>query len=72
MGADKSSIKISTNGVDFVKFKDIDFIQEVQENRMKKLEIYGRLNLNTFAGKTSLQVFIDDYGFQEDTSKYDF
>ena len=72
MGADKSSIKISTNGVDFVKFKDTDFIQEVQENRMKKLEIYGRLNLNTFAGKTSLQVFIDDYGFQEDTSKYDF
>ena len=72
MGADKSSIKISTNGVDFVKFKDTDFIQEVQKNRMKKLEIYGRLNLNTFAGKTSLQVFIDDYGFQEDTSKYDF
>ena len=72
MGADKSSIKISTNGVDFVKFKDVDFIQDVQENRMKKLEIYGRLNLNTFAGKTSLQVFIDDYGFQEDTSKYDF
>jgi hypothetical protein len=72
MGADKSSIKITSNGVDFVKFKDTDFIQEVQENRTKSIEVYGRLNLNEWAGKKSLQVFIDDYSFQEDNTKYDF
>lgn len=72
MGADKSSIKITSNGVDFVKFKDTDFIQEVQENRTKNIEVYGRLNLNEWAGKKSLQVFIDDYSFQEDNTKYDF
>lgn len=72
MGSDKSSIKITSNGVDFVKFKDTDFIQEIQENRMKKIEVYGRLNLNEWAGRKSLQIFIDDYSFQEDNSKYDF
>ena len=72
MGTDKSSIKISYNGIDYVKFKDIDFIQEVMSNRMKKLTVYGRANLNEWMGKKSVQVFIDDYELMEDTSKYDF
>ena len=72
MGADKSSIKISYNDIDYVKFKDTDFIQEVMNNRMKKLTIYGRANLNEWMGKQSVQVFIDDYELVEDTSKYDF
>ena len=72
MGADKSSIKISYNGIDYVKFKDTDFIQEVMSNRMKKLTVYGRANLNEWMGKKSVQVFIDDYELVEDTSKYDF
>lgn len=72
MGADKSSIKISYNGVDYIKFKDLDFIQEIQENRTKNLTIYGRLNLNCFAGRTSLQVFIDDFEFEKEQNKYDF
>lgn len=72
MGADKSSIKISEGGIDFVKFKDTDFIDEVQNNRQKKLIVYGRLNLNEWAGRKSLQVFIDDYELKDDSSKYDF
>ena len=72
MGADKSSIKISYNGIDYVKFKDTDFIQEVMNNRMKKLTVYGRANLNEWMGKKSVQIFIDDYELVEDTSKYDF
>lgn len=72
MGADRSSIKISYNGIDYVKFKDTDFIEEVMNNRMKKLTIYGRANLNEWMGKKSVQVFIDDYELVEDTSKYEF
>ena len=72
MGADKSSIKISENGIDYVKFKDFDFIDEVQNNRQKKLTVYGRLNLNEWAGRKSLQCFIDDYELKEVNSKYDF
>ena len=72
MGSDKSSIKISYNGIDYVKFKDVDFIEEIQNNRLKKIDVLARLNLNTFAGRTSVQCFIDDYDFVDDTNKYDF
>lgn len=73
MGTDKSSIKISFNNVDYVKFKDLDFIEEVMNNRQKKITIKGRFNLNNWQGHKSLQVFIEDYDFQEeDNSRFDF
>ena len=72
MGASKDSMKISYNGIDYVKFKDTDFVEEIQNNRAKKLTVYGRANLNEWMGKQSVQVFITDYELVEDTSKYDF
>ena len=72
MGTNKDSIKISFNGIDYIKFKDIDFIEKVTANRTKSLTIYGRANLNSYAGKTNIQMFIDDYEFIVDSSKYEF
>ena len=72
MGANKDSMKISYKGIDYVRFKDEDFVEEVLNNRTKKLTVYGRANLNVFNGKTSIQVFIDDYELVEDNSKYEF
>lgn len=75
MGANKDSMKINFNNIDYVRFKDATFTEEVFSNRMKTLTVYGRVNLNTFAGRTATQVFIDDYDFddaQEDPHKYDF
>lgn len=74
MGTNKDSIKISYNGIDYVKFKDEDFIENVMNNRTKILTVYGRANLNTFNGKTSVQCFIDDYEFEEKSNedKYAF
>ena len=75
MGANKDSMKISFNGIDYVRFKDATFTEEVFSNRMKTLTVYGRINLNTFAGRTTTQVFIDDYDLddaKEDPHKYDF
>ena len=72
MGTNKDSVKISYNGIDYVKFKDTDFIEEVMNDRMKKLTVYGRANLNDWMGKKSVQVFITDYELVEDNSKYDF
>ena len=72
MGTNKDSIKISYNGIDYVKFKDLKFIEDLMNNRTKKLTVYGRANLNEWMGKKSVQVFIDDYELVEDTSKYDF
>lgn len=72
MGTNKDSIKISYNGIDYVKFKDTTFIEEVMNNRTKKLIVYGRANLNVWMGKKSVQIFITDYELVEDSSKYDF
>lgn len=72
MGTNKDSMKISCNGVDYVRFKDMDFVDAVMNNRTDKLTVYGRANLNTFAGRTSIQVFIDDYELLKDENKYDF
>lgn len=72
MGANKDSMKISYNGIDYVRFKDDNFVEEIMNNRTKKLTVYGRANLNEWMGKKSVQVFITDYELVEDSSKYDF
>lgn len=75
MGANKDSMKINFNNIDYVRFKDATFTEKVFSNRMKTLIVYGRVNLNTFAGRTTTQVFIDDYDLEdepEDPHKYDF
>ena len=72
MGTNKDSMKISYNGIDYVKFKDEDFVDAIMNNRTKKLTVYGRANLNEWMGKQSVQIFISDYELIEDTSKYDF
>ena len=72
MGANKDSIKISYNNIDYIRFKDPEFIEAVQNNRLKRLNIYGKMNINNYMGRTSLQVFCNDYELVEDESKYDF
>lgn len=72
MGANKDSMKISYNGIDYVKFKDINFVEKILNNRTKKLTIYGRPLLNEWMGKTTVQCVITDYDLEEDASKYDF
>lgn len=72
MGPNKDCIKISYNGVDYVKFKDTDFIEDIMQNRTKTLTVYGKINLNEYMGKTSIQLFIDDYDLVKNIHKYDF
>lgn len=72
MGANKDSLKISYNGIDYVHFKDENFVDEIMSNRLKRLDVYGRVNLNEFNGRESLQLFIDDYDLHSDNSKYEF
>ena len=72
MGADNSSAKIIYNDIAYVKFKDSQFIEDVKNNRMKTLTVYGRPNLNEWMGTKTVQIFIEDYELVEDISKYDF
>lgn len=70
MGADKSSIKFSYNGVDYVKFKDLDFIQEMRACRSGTITVYGSLKKNTWNGRTTAQVFIQDYEITDTSNDF--
>ena len=72
MGANKDSLKISYNYIDYVSFKNLDLIEEIQKNRLKKLTVYGRPQINEWMGNRSIQIIISDYELVEDSSKYDF
>ena len=72
MGANKDSVKINYNGIDYVKFKDTDFIEDIQNHRSKLLNVFGRANINEWQGRKSIQVLISDYELVEDLHKYDF
>ena len=65
MGANKDSVKISYNEIDYIMFKNENFIFELNEAVTKgmKMNILGRFNINTFGGKTTVQCFIEDYSF---------
>jgi len=71
MGANRDSVKITHNNIYYVKFKDEEFASEIMENRMKTLTVYGRGNLNYWAGQYSVQIFINDYELV-DVDKYAF
>ena len=72
MGPNKDCLKVSYNGMDYVKFKDTDFIENVMRNRMKTLTVYGKLNLNEYMGHVNVQLIIADYDLVDDIHKYDF
>ena len=70
MGATKDSAKISYNGVDYVRFKDLDFIERAKD--WNKVDIYGKININEYMGRKSLQFFILDYEKSKDENRYEF
>ena len=72
MGANKDSVKISYNGIDYVRFKDGEFADLVTGDSSLQLTVYGRANLNSWGGRTTIQLFIDDYELKNNDHKYDF
>lgn len=70
MGTTKDSAKISYNGVDYVRFKDLGFIERAKE--WNKIDIYGKININEYMGRKSLQFFISDYEKSKEENRYEF
>ena len=67
MGENKDSAKFTHNGVEFVKFKNSDFIQEMQAYDRGRITVYGKIKKNTWAGRTTPQILIEDYEIEEAT-----
>lgn len=70
MGANKDSSKFNYNGVEYVKFKDSDYVQDFRSHTRGFITVFGKIKKNTWAGRTTPQILIEDYEI-EDTS-FDF
>ena len=70
MGEGKDSAKFSHNGIEFVKFKNLDFIQELLAPERGRITVYGKIKKNTWAGRTTPQVLIEDYEIEDATYEF--
>lgn len=60
MGNNKSSVKITVDGVDFVAFNNTSLVNTLERRTLAHAQIVGRSQLNEWMGKTSIQIMIDD------------
>ena len=71
MGEKRDTTKISYGGLNYIRFKDTDFAQLTSHTTNgSTITIYGKFNINVYAGRKYLQIFIDDYEIKD--SKFDF
>lgn len=68
MGANKDSIKIKYDGIDFVSFKNPELAQKLQSLVSGHVQIVGSPNLNEWMGRSSVQIMIDDIEIQDQTA----
>lgn len=70
MGADKSSVKWNYNGVEYVRFKDTDFINELQQYERAEITVYGSIAVNEWAGKKTAQIRIEDWDIRDTSDDF--
>ena len=67
MGKNQDTVKITKNGIAYMKFFAKDFIEELKSYPNDiKLEIVGRANLNEWGGRITPQIFIENCEVKED------
>ena len=67
MGRNADTVKIMKNGVSLMKFFAKDMIAELRQYDQLRLEVVGKCNVNTWMGKVSPQIFIENYEIKKDT-----
>ena len=65
MGKNKDTVKIISNGMTYIKFKAQDFIDNLGKYDKMSINIVGRANLNSWMGRITPQIFIDDYAISD-------
>lgn len=61
MGANKDTLKITHNGVAYMKFHAADMIERLNKCNEIKINLVGRANLNEWQGTITPQIFIENY-----------
>lgn len=65
MGTRKDTLKIEKNGIAFMKFHATDLINEIQKLGEVKMNLVGRANLNSWMGRITPQIFIENYEVED-------
>ena len=65
-GKNQDSIKFTLNGVACVMFKCKEVIDQLRQNDEVVLSFVGRANLNSWMGRTSAQLIIDDIEIEKE------
>lgn len=66
MGKNLDTIKITKNGIAYMKFFAKDMIEELKGKNNIKMEIIGKANMNEWMGNRTPQIFIENCEIKED------
>ena len=66
MGKNKDTIKIEKNGVAYMFFR-CDDTDKFKQYKEMKINLVGKANLNEWGGRTTPQIFVEDYEIFDDT-----
>ena len=67
MGKNADTVKITYNGIVYMKFQAKDFIEELNGLDEISLNVVGKANLNFWGGTYTPQIFIEDYELSDGT-----
>lgn len=70
MGENKDSVKWTLNGVEYVRFKDADFVDTLQQYGLFNITVYGKFAKNTWQGKTTSQLIIEDFNIEDASDEF--
>lgn len=70
MGANKDTVKITINGIAYMKFKAAAMIDELKHCNEIKMNIVGKANLNNWMGNITPQIFIENYEIIDDLLEF--
>lgn len=68
IGKNKDTLKISKNGITYIKFFAKDLISEISKYNEMQLTIIGTANLNEWMGNVTPQILIKDIDIKEITN----
>ncbi len=70
MGANKDTVKITVNGMAYMKFHATEMIKQLEKCNEIKMNIVGRANLNEWMGNITPQIFIENYEIIDDLLEF--
>jgi hypothetical protein len=68
IGKNKDTLKISKNGITYIKFFAKDLISEISKYNEMQLVIVGTANVNEWMGNVTPQILIKDIDIKEITN----